>query len=176
MLLRVLSAAAVGWALLVPLAAYAASLPRGSVWHPLALGIYGLGSVICHQRVERSFHLFGAQLPVCARCTGIYVGAAVAVVMAWIVGSGFSRIATGFGRIARVGMLRLKAEPTNDVFETRVLLAFAALPSGLTLISEWTTGRVPSNAIRAATGLVFGAAVWVAILRELRPAHRLKVN
>ena len=43
---------------------------------PLAGALYALGSHICHQRPERSFHLFAAQLPVCARCLGIYAGAA----------------------------------------------------------------------------------------------------
>ncbi len=28
----------------------------------------------CHQRVERSFQLFGKNLPLCSRCTGIYLG------------------------------------------------------------------------------------------------------
>jgi uncharacterized membrane protein len=34
-------------------------------------------SLICHQRPERSFYLFGAPIAVCARCLGIYLGAAV---------------------------------------------------------------------------------------------------
>jgi uncharacterized membrane protein len=42
----------------------------------LATLIYAAGSVICHQLPERSFHLAGFQLPVCARCLGIYAGAA----------------------------------------------------------------------------------------------------
>ncbi len=36
--------------------------------------IYELFSRICHQIPERSWHLFGAQLPVCIRCTAIYAG------------------------------------------------------------------------------------------------------
>src|SRR5678816_3926889 len=39
----------------------------------LAAAVYGLGGVVCHQRPERSFHWHGAQLAVCARCTGIYL-------------------------------------------------------------------------------------------------------
>ncbi len=35
---------------------------------------YGLFSLICHQIPERSFFLNGCQLPVCARCLGIYFG------------------------------------------------------------------------------------------------------
>jgi len=42
---------------------------------PLAAAVYLIGSHICHQQADRSFHLFGAQLAVCARCTGIYIGA-----------------------------------------------------------------------------------------------------
>ena len=33
-----------------------------------------LGHVVCHQLPERSPHLFGIQLPLCWRCTGIVVG------------------------------------------------------------------------------------------------------
>src|SRR5574341_842745 len=33
-----------------------------------------VGYAICHQIGERSFHIAGQQLPLCARCTGIYMG------------------------------------------------------------------------------------------------------
>ena len=33
------------------------------------------GSWVCHQLPERSPHLFGVQLPLCWRCTGILLGA-----------------------------------------------------------------------------------------------------
>lgn len=29
---------------------------------------------ICHRKPERSFHIKGHQFPVCARCTGLYLG------------------------------------------------------------------------------------------------------
>jgi len=52
---------------------------------PLAAPLYGIGATICHQLPERSFHLAGYQLPVCARCIGIYLGAAAALTLgrAW---------------------------------------------------------------------------------------------
>ncbi len=43
--------------------------------HPLsAMIIYRGLSAICHQIPDRSFHLHGFPLAVCSRCTGIYVG------------------------------------------------------------------------------------------------------
>jgi hypothetical protein len=48
----------------------------------VAAFIYAFGSLICHQRPERSFHLAGAQLPVCARCLGIYMGVAIGSIVA----------------------------------------------------------------------------------------------
>jgi uncharacterized membrane protein len=43
-----------------------------------AAAVYAAGSNICHQRSERSFHIGGHKMPVCARCTGLYVSAAAA--------------------------------------------------------------------------------------------------
>jgi uncharacterized membrane protein len=34
-------------------------------------------AVVCHQRPERSFWISGAEMAVCSRCLGIYLGAAV---------------------------------------------------------------------------------------------------
>lgn len=35
----------------------------------------------CHQRYDRSFTFFGFQFPVCARCTGIYLGHIAAILL-----------------------------------------------------------------------------------------------
>jgi uncharacterized membrane protein len=43
----------------------------------LALALDRGFALICHQRPERSFWLFGGAVAVCARCLGIYLGAAV---------------------------------------------------------------------------------------------------
>ena len=34
-----------------------------------------MGSAVCHQMAERSLLFDGMQMPLCARCTGIYIGA-----------------------------------------------------------------------------------------------------
>jgi uncharacterized membrane protein len=37
----------------------------------------GVGYAVCHRIDERSFHVFGRQLPLCARCTGEFNAAAI---------------------------------------------------------------------------------------------------
>ena len=44
---------------------------------------YAVGGVICHQLPERSFFLDGRQLPVCARCTGLYLSGAAGM-LGWL--------------------------------------------------------------------------------------------
>ncbi len=38
-------------------------------------------AIVCHQRPERSFWIFGAEMAVCSRCLGIYLGAAVGLLV-----------------------------------------------------------------------------------------------
>ena len=147
LLRRAFLAAAFGWALLLPLATFAASrTPPARAWHALAFLIYSAGSVVCHQLPARSFELWSTQMPVCARCTGIYLGGAV---------------------MAIASLFRLRpdrARPVLDARRSRYALAAAALPTAVTLAFEWITGNVPSNLMRAASGLPLGIVVVVVIL------------
>ena len=46
----------------------------------------------------------------------------------------------------------------------RVALALAVVPTLLTLVYEWTTGDMPSHAIRAASGVPVGVVVaWLVV-------------
>jgi len=47
----------------------------------LALPIYEAFSYLCHQLPERSLHLEGQKLAVCSRCTGLYFGFALSVLL-----------------------------------------------------------------------------------------------
>ena len=38
-------------------------------------------SLVCHQHADRSFFLFGGSVAVCARCLGIYIGAAAGLLV-----------------------------------------------------------------------------------------------
>ena len=39
----------------------------------------------CHQLPERSFFYKDKQFPVCARCTGVFIGQCIAFVLAWLI-------------------------------------------------------------------------------------------
>ncbi len=111
------------------------------------VAVYAVGHVVCHQLPARSFHLWTVSLPVCARCAGIYLGAAsMAIVMAF----GGGRDSTDKSRVRGHEHARL------------VLLA-ALVPTAATLVFEWTTGVMPANWIRALAGLPLGVAVAWAI-------------
>ena len=145
------------WAVVLPITSFAASRPA-RLWHSLAFVVYGVGSVVCHQLPARSFQLWAAQMPVCARCTGIYVGAAIVAVIDMV-------------RPERT--VRLKPDATYAPDATRMLLAIASLPTALTLVYEWTMGDVPSNVIRALAGVPLGAAVALVIAGSLTGARKV---
>ncbi len=39
----------------------------------------------CHQMPERSFFVGNYQFPVCARCTGVYLGGVLALILYWFI-------------------------------------------------------------------------------------------
>jgi uncharacterized membrane protein len=59
----------------------AAPLLLSSGHTALALPIYEAFSYLCHQLPERSLHLEGQKLAVCSRCTGLYFGFALSVLL-----------------------------------------------------------------------------------------------
>jgi uncharacterized membrane protein len=107
---------------------------------------YVAGSLVCHQRPERSFHLDGAQYPVCARCLGLYVGA-VAGVFAWT-------IAAGVGRSVNRRAARIMTPET-----ARMALLIAAVPTVATLVAAWFGWWEANNVVRAILALPLGAVI-----------------
>jgi len=170
---RAYLAAAPAWAASLPLATYAATRVHAStLTHACAYLVYAIGSVVCHQKPERSFHLWGAQLAVCARCTGIYLGAALAAVTSV---AQASRPADEGAAVARKRQPSVGLRPTVDDRwrSPRTFALLASLPTIATLLFEWSTGAMPSNTVRFVAGLPLGAVVsWIV----LRPSPGLRTT
>jgi uncharacterized membrane protein len=141
-LTRLLALAAVGWVVVLLGAPF---LPS-----PLSALAYAFGSLICHQMPERSFHLRSFQLPVCARCMGLYSGAAVGAVWAGTSGAGVS-FAAGPAR------------------RRLLMTGLAAIPTLATVAMEWAGVWTPSNAARAVAGAPLGFAVTFVVMGAMRP-------
>jgi Predicted membrane protein (DUF2085) len=179
------------WAVALPLATFAASPEHASTAGAVfGLAVYAAGSIVCHQLPDRTFRLWSAGMPVCARCTGIYAGAAISAI---ILAAAKARSAAsnnhkrreghrgnhppfamaalspfGSPRLTRGGASGPVPPDSGErsgiapVAVRRTLLV-AVLPTLATLLFEWSTGTVPANWVRALAGVPIGAAVTWAI-------------
>jgi uncharacterized membrane protein len=152
LLRRAFLISSVTWAVWIPLAAFAASRAAApSLLYGIAVVAYSLGHLICHQLPERSFHLWGASLPVCARCTGIYLGASITC----LVLASRERGSALF--------IDIRFAMAYAYTRARLVLLISLIPTAATLIFEWTTGVTPGNWVRAFAGVPLGAAVAWAV-------------
>jgi uncharacterized membrane protein len=142
--------ASLSWAAAL-LAAPHAMTTDGPVKVAAAFTYLGAG-YICHQRPERSFHLDGRPLPVCARCTGLY-------------------LAAPFG-LAGVMLMRRRGEADDRAYRRwRVALVAAAVPTVISVGLEWIAGPgLSSNISRALAALPLGAAL-AAVLGAAAAGH-----
>jgi uncharacterized membrane protein len=138
-----LAAATAGWTVWLVLA------PLLPAWG--AVPAYVLGSLICHQLPDRSFHIDGAQLPVCARCFGLYAGAAVAAIGSWMAPNTLRRALAGAGAGA--------------------VLLIAVMPTAATVVAEWLDISRSSNAVRAFAGLPLGGAAALLLAGAAATLH-----
>jgi hypothetical protein len=160
--LVVVTAAGLAWASAIVAAPLRVSRSdRGAGWYASGL-VYAAAAIVCHQRPERSFHTAGIQWPVCARCTGLYLGGALGLLL-W---PGVRHL-----REKREGLRdgrRLEARPGRPHQLRAVVLAVAA-PTLATLFTGAIGFFDPPNAWRAALALPLGAlagAVVSAVLFE----------
>lgn len=115
--------------------------------------VYAAAGLVCHQIPERSFHVDGAPVAVCARCVGLYAGGVLGFGLAW---------ASGLRR------WRWNVRPAV----ARRVLVLAAVPTAATLLAEWGAGWPVGNAWRWAAalplGLIAAAGIGLAVLADLR--------
>jgi uncharacterized membrane protein len=128
------------WVAAIFVAPLAIASPVPAVARAAAL-VYAAGGLVCHQRPERSFQIHGNQLVVCARCTGLYLSALAAGLLA---------LALGAASIA--------------ASRARGWLAVAALPTVITVGFELAGMACPSNVTRMLSALPLGAvSAWLVI-------------
>jgi uncharacterized membrane protein len=113
---------------------------------PAAL-TYAAASFICHQLPERSFHSGTVQLPVCARCLGIYAGFAIG------------------GLVAVCRRRRMRPQ------RARIVVAAGAVPTLVTVAAEWIGLWPTSNGVRFVAGLPLGAAIAFVVIGVLATLH-----
>jgi uncharacterized membrane protein len=110
-----------------------------------------IGYAICHRIAERSFHTHDRPLPLCARCTGIYLG-----------------VLTGLVFFVQRGRARAGNLPPTRILLTMGLLgtayAFDGLNSYLSIFKFYTPLYPPHNTLRLFTGLTFGLAMITVVL------------
>ncbi len=145
-MVRVLIVAAIAW----PAVLGGALAARVHDATPVFSGIvYLSASRVCHQRPERSFHWDGVAWPVCARCSGLYLGGLA-------------------GAIAAATSLRRRRPAPRMV----AWLAVAAVPTAITVAMEWTGAAAVTNVARAVAALPLGALVAFVIIRTAAGSPR----
>lgn len=110
-----------------------------------------IGYAVCHRIDLRSFHLGTRALPLCARCSGMYLGALVAIGSLIAMGRGRHG---GFPRPALLAVFGLFA----------VAWAFDGLNSYLTLIPGAPHLYEPNNVLRLVTGTLMGLSLGVLVV------------
>lgn len=117
--------------------------------------IFAIGGLICHQRPERSFFWATHQFPVCARCTGLYLSAALGLV--------------GWAAIKIQG--RNRPRPI-DPRAARAWLIAAALPTLISVASGaldvWDGTNITRATLALPLGFVGGVIVAAVATKDLR--------
>jgi uncharacterized membrane protein len=134
-----------GVAGLVMVALLAFLLAPGSVAWKTHVALHGL----CAQRPTHSLHIGGATLPMDARMTGIYIGAAVAI--CWLVA---------------LGRLQAIRTPTLPVMLTMTVFVLAIAVDGFNaLLVDLGSPHPyePSNQLRLITGILAGTALGIGL-------------
>lgn len=142
---RALSAALIATTTLIALV-WLAATPPGLLDKASAIGY-----AVCHRIPARSFHIHDEPLPLCARCTGIYLGVVVGIAL---------YAARGRLRTARLPALRYLL-PLLALAGT---IALDGINSYLSLFDFYTPLYTPHNTLRLFTGLYAGAAMITIVL------------
>lgn len=120
------------WATLALSAALLASIAMAALLYgrgwPEAMVFYAVLERFCHQDPARSWSLFGAALPVCVRCLGVYAGALLAALAAARFSKPLFAGALALCLITWVGEVgNLLASPAEVRFAVGLMLGYTAV-------------------------------------------------
>jgi uncharacterized membrane protein len=108
------------------------------------------GSAVCGRLPDHSFHIAGRQLPLCARCTGTFIGALL-----------------GFIGLLALGKRKAAQMPPAPVVGLLVgfifLMAIDGVNSYLSLLLGRSLLYQPHNMLRLATGALHGLALSIIV-------------
>lgn len=93
--------------------------------------------LFCHGIPERCLYIWGVPMPICARCTAIYIGLAASLVVFFLL-------------------------PRMSEWAARVMLMIAVTPLAIDGFTQLFRLRTSTNPLRVGTGLAAGIAfgVW----------------
>ena len=113
---------------------------------------------VCHRIAERSFHIGSIQLPLCARCTGMYLGAVTGLVFQSMRGWKRSRM-PGWGILAILGVFVLAFG--IDGVNSYLYLLKQIRPG---LLPQIPNIYIPNNTLRLLTGSGMGLVIAAMLL------------
>ncbi len=152
------------WALVAGLFVFLLVLPLGD--GAILTGARGVGFTVCSQLSTHSFFVGGQQLPLCARCTGIYLGFLV-----------------GIAGMALLGKLGACMWPPRSVMVILLLSMAAMVGDGfnslVSALPEAVQVYEPTNLLRLVTGIAAGvslALLEVPLLNDALWAKRDKIE
>jgi len=139
---------------IVPLAAILALAAWFYIAPEGALGkLDAVGYAVCHRIDERSFHIAGRQLPLCARCTGEFNAAAMALIFQAIIGGKRTKMpGRSLGIILFLFFLAFAIDGSNSYLYLIKQTSHGALDKIPNLY-------IPNNILRLFTGSGMGIAL-----------------
>jgi uncharacterized membrane protein len=113
----------------------------------------GIGYAACHRIDERSFHIFGRQLPLCARCTGEFNAAAITFLyLGFVSGKRKGMTSKGILAVLALFFLAFAVDGSNSYLYLLKQSYEGFLPQVPNLY-------IPNNTLRLLTGSGMGIAI-----------------
>lgn len=121
-----------------------------------------VGYAVCHRIDLRSFHIGDTQLPLCARCSGMYLGAMLGLIYQWIIGK------------RRIRMPSWQILVLVSVFV--LFFIVDGMNSFFSLIAARPGLYEPNNTLRLFTGTGMGLAISVVLFPAFNATMWTKVD